>query len=257
MAKSSEEILTELYDRIGRLDSISEGPRDVWPERLRTWKEATVTFLREHVSGTHASRLEVMRGTTSPLLRHGEPPVYVVTTRRCRSFLVALAQDIKEHPDDVIVPPEKDSRDISIEVEGIFVAGQAFDAWKHLDTVFLSANKTIEIVDGWIGLEVLHTLSEKPPGVSVAILTQHTTPKFLTAAKAFQTQHGQLEIRSSAAFHDRFVIIDSNHFFHFGASLKDLGKKVFMFSRIEEKVVTDVLRDAIDKEWRAAPPIPF
>ena len=255
--KSTEEILDELNERIARLDSIfkNDAP-DVRPERVRTWKESTVAYLREHVSERQAQRLENARGATTVFQRN-VPPLYVRTSKLCKSLLLALVQDLKEHPAEIISLPERDPRDITIAAEGIFVAGQAFDAWRHLDAIFSSAKKAIEIVDGYIGSDVLDTLSEKPSSVVVSILTHNAPPKFLAAAKAFKAQHGQLDVRSSTAFHDRFVIVDSSQFFHFGASLKDLGKRVFMFSRIEEDLVTHVLRDAIDQEWKVAPPIVF
>jgi hypothetical protein len=76
-----------------------------------------------------------------------------------------------------------------------------------------------------------------------------------TAAEAFNRQYGGLETRMSRAFHDRFVFVDETDFYHFGASLKDLGNRGCMFSRIEEQDVIDALQSKWTQEWAKATPM--
>jgi len=89
--------------------------------------------------------------------------------------------------------------------------------------------------------------------VSVRILTASKTlpPDIPALAGAFNQQYGQkgaLSVRTSNAFHDRFLIIDDTDFYHFGASIKEAGSRGFMFSRIEEPSVIDLLRASVGKE---------
>ena len=58
--------------------------------------------------------------------------------------------------------------------------------------------------------------------------------------------------RTSDTFHDRFVVVDNAEFYHLGASTKDLGMRGFMYSRIEEQAIIDLLRQKLDKEWKRA-----
>jgi hypothetical protein len=74
-------------------------------------------------------------------------------------------------------------------------------------------------------------------------------------AKGFKTQYGGLDVLRSTAFHDRFVFVDGTTCYHFGASLKDLGKKGFMFSRIEEPSVLAAIRKQFEDEWAKAAPV--
>jgi hypothetical protein len=73
-----------------------------------------------------------------------------------------------------------------------------------------------------------------------------------TLCLAFKAQHGSLEVRSSSAFHDRFVVIDNCAVYHFGASVKDLGKKAFMFSLIEEPEMIAAIQAKFATEWRSS-----
>lgn len=128
-----------------------------------------------------------------------------------------------------------------------------FEAWAHLDSILGGARTSVDIVDGYIGEDVLALLTKKAPGVEVRILTDPSAQgkPFMPAAKRFASQYGGLQVRGSKAFHDRFVVLDGAELYHFGASLKDLGKRGFMFSRIEEPRVIDTLRQGIEDAWKA------
>lgn len=95
-------------------------------------------------------------------------------------------------------------------------------------------------------------LTSKDSNVNVNILTKTVKPALRIAAQRFNQQYGRLSIRSSQAFHDRFVMIDDMDYYHFGASLSDLGRRGFMFSRIEEPTIIAFLSNQYIKEWNSA-----
>ena len=138
---------------------------------------------------------------------------------------------------------------VSIEREGLFVAGQHFDALQLAVQLLSRAQTSIVLIDAYIDHRVLRLLSGKRETVRVSILTRTLPGDVKAAAGAFNKQYGPLEIRTSDAFHDRFLIIDDKDFYHFGASLKDLGNRGFMFSRIEEPAVMELLRTQFAVEW--------
>lgn len=133
--------------------------------------------------------------------------------------------------------------------EGVYVAGQYFDALEPVREILSRATRSIVIIDGYLNEDVLSLLTSKETGVEVNIMTRDLSPALKIAATAFNKQYGKLSIRTSQAFHDRFLIIDDNYFYHFGASIKDLGRQGFMFSRIEELKAIETLRKEFTQEW--------
>jgi hypothetical protein len=138
--------------------------------------------------------------------------------------------------------------------EGVFFSGQQFDALRRITEILAPAKSAIVIVDGYVNEEVLDLLSTKGGRVEVRILTREVPPPLAVAARRFNQQFGRLSIRTSAAFHDRFVIVDDRDFYHFGVSIKDAGNRGFMFSKIEEPGVIGPLQAAIAQEWQNATP---
>ncbi|HKZ79130.1 MAG TPA: hypothetical protein VJ124_12570 [Pyrinomonadaceae bacterium] len=136
--------------------------------------------------------------------------------------------------------------------EGVFFAGQYFDSLQKARDILSQAKQSISLIDGYVNEDVLNTLTAKVDTVEVNVLTRSVSPSLLTAAHAFNKQYGKLSIRTSLAFHDRFVIIDNRDFYHFGASIKDLGNRGFMFSIIEEPVVIDSLQSEWKNQWAKA-----
>lgn len=132
--------------------------------------------------------------------------------------------------------------------KGLLAAGQYFDAKSLIKDIFKQASKEICIVDSYVGEEVLSLLTAKPPMVTVKLLTGKASLSFLTLVRNFNLQYKGLEVRFSKSFHDRFVLLDNNVFYHFGASLEHLGSKNCMFSKIEEPS----LINAIKKQWADA-----
>jgi hypothetical protein len=145
---------------------------------------------------------------------------------------------------------------VSIEREGLFIAGQRFDALLAATRMLSAARASIRLVDGYISDSVLNLLSAKGESVTIQIITKRPPCRATSPlAKAFNSQYGMvapLSIRTSDAFHDRFLVIDDDQLYHFGASLKDLGGRGFMFSKIEEPSIVRLLKQAIDEEWLKA-----
>ena len=109
------------------------------------------------------------------------------------------------------------------------------------------------LIDGYIGADTLNILPTT--GIQVDILTKPSiSPQVRTLCQAFKTQHNCLTVKTSSAFHDRFVVIDGTMVYHFGASIKDLGKKTFMFSLIEEPDILTSLHAKLAVEWGNAKP---
>lgn len=149
--------------------------------------------------------------------------------------------------------PGKQLSQVSIDREGIFHGGEPFDAMMAVSSIIREAKSTIEVIDAYIGDRTLQLLTMKDPDVAVRVLTHSVKPAVLAAAQAFLVQYGKLEIRTSNAFHDRFIVIDAAAYFHFGTSIKDAGvKNTFMFSRIEEVAVVASLKTGFAEAWTNA-----
>ena len=117
--------------------------------------------------------------------------------------------------------------------QGIFFNGQIFDAYKFVSDLFRTAKKSIVIIDNYIDDTVLTHLTKRHQNVIVTILTKSISKHLLLDVKKFNEQYPAIEIKEFNNAHDRFIIIDESIVYHFGASLKDLGKKWFAFSKME------------------------
>ena len=118
-------------------------------------------------------------------------------------------------------------------VEGIFFDGQIFDAYKFATDLIRSARKSLLLIDNYVDESVLLMLSKRNPGVSATIYTQKITPQLQLDLDRHNDQYPPIDIRTYRNSHDRFLIIDDMDIYHIGASLKDLGKKMFAFSKLE------------------------
>lgn len=121
--------------------------------------------------------------------------------------------------------------------QDIFFKGQIFDAYRFVIDLIKKAQSTLIIIDNYIDISILEMLTEKSKNVGVTIITPKSTPIKALDIEKFNAQYGNLEIKHSQDFHDRFLIIDHKELYHIGASLKDLGKKCFAFSVIEDKTL--------------------
>ena len=128
-------------------------------------------------------------------------------------------------------------------VEGIFYDGQIFDAYKFATDLIKSAKTSLVLIDNYVDESVLLMLSKRNPGVSATVYTQRITPQLQLDLNKHNDQNPPINIRTNRNGHDRFLIIDDREVYHIGASLKDLGKKMFAFSRlsIPANIITDIL----------------
>jgi len=116
--------------------------------------------------------------------------------------------------------------------EGIFFDGQIFDAWQFVSQLIKEASDTIILIDNYIDESVLMLLAKRNPGVNAVIYTGNITKQLETDLKKHNQQYTPIELKHFTKAHDRFLIIDQKDVYHIGASLKDLGKKWFAFSKI-------------------------
>ncbi len=117
-------------------------------------------------------------------------------------------------------------------VEGIFYDGQIFDAYKFATDLIRSAKRTIVLIDNYIDESVLLMLSKREPGVKAEIYTRTISRSLQLDLDRYNSQYPPIEVHINRRSHDRFLIIDEVDVYHIGASLKDLGKKLFAFSRL-------------------------
>ena len=123
-------------------------------------------------------------------------------------------------------------------VEGIFFDGQIFDAYAFATNLIKSATRSIVLIDNYIDEDVLLMLSKRSAGVTATIYTKQITPQLQLDLNRHNNQYPRIIIRTYRQAHDRFVIIDNNDVYHIGASLKDLGKKLFAFSKMDIPATT-------------------
>jgi len=115
---------------------------------------------------------------------------------------------------------------------GIFFDGQVFDAYVFISELIRSATKSISLIDNYIDESILLLLTKRRSGVKVSIYTKPGKVMQQDVDK-HNSQYEPVEIKVLTASHDRFLIIDEKDFYHIGASLKDLGKKWFAFSKMD------------------------
>lgn len=120
-------------------------------------------------------------------------------------------------------------------VEGIFYDGQVFDAYTFVADLIRSAQQRVILIDNYVDDSVLKALAKRGDGVRAMIITRKISETLSLDIARHNQQYPPVEITTSDRFHDRFLIIDST-VYHLGASLKDLGKKLFAFSRMEVAV---------------------
>lgn len=133
--------------------------------------------------------------------------------------------------------------------QAVFIAGQFFDALRPIEALISAASQQIVLIDGYATSDTLALLCQKRSGVAVAVLTKTVAPQLRTAALAFNRQYGGLSLRTSQQFHDRFLVIDGTDFYHIGASIKDLGKRTFMYSRVDDVVDRTRLWQDFQAAW--------
>lgn len=135
-------------------------------------------------------------------------------------------------------------------VEGIFFEGQIFDAYVFATNLIKSARKTIILIDNYVDENTLLMLSKRNEGVKAILYTAKLNKQLQLDLQRHNTEYQPIDIREYRQSHDRFLIIDSE-VFHIGASLKDLGKKWFAFSKLHfspQELIKRILAEPSNKE---------
>lgn len=118
-------------------------------------------------------------------------------------------------------------------VEGVFYDGQLFDAYKFVADLIRTATTSLILIDNYIDDTVLTLFTKRIPGVTVTIYTAQLSKQLSLDLQRHNSQYEPIDIRQFHQSHDRFLIIDERELYHIGASLKDLGKKWFAFSKMQ------------------------
>ena len=117
--------------------------------------------------------------------------------------------------------------------QGIFFDGQIFDAYKFVSGLVRKATKSIVLIDNYIDDTVLTLFMKRKKNVAVSIFTKEISETLALDFQKFNTQYQPIDVKIFKNSHDRFIIIDNKDVYHFGASLKDLGKRWFAFSKFD------------------------
>ena len=126
-------------------------------------------------------------------------------------------------------------------LQGVFFEGQLWDACSLVEKLIARAKSSILLIDNWVSVETLDMLAKKNSGVAVSIVTSKRGNKLAASDIAkFNAQYLTLTIKESAAFHDRFLILDDKEIYLIGASLKDLGKKCFAFTKMNASTIPGI-----------------
>ncbi len=146
-----------------------------------------------------------------------------------------IEEQLKEHR--AILDKHEDKIDFFVRtslppIEGIFHNGQIFDAYKFATDLIKSANKSLVLIDNYIDESVLLMLSKRKSGVTADIYTYPISQTLRQDLQKHNRQYSPINIHNHSTSHDRFLIIDDTEVYHIGASLKDLGKKLFAFSKL-------------------------
>ena len=117
--------------------------------------------------------------------------------------------------------------------KGIFFDGQVFDAYVFVSGLIKQAKKSLVLIDNYIDESVLMLLAKRAEGIKATLYTKQISQQLQADLEKHNTQYPAIELKILADSHDRFLMIDEKVLYHIGASLKDLGKKWFAFSKMD------------------------
>jgi hypothetical protein len=121
---------------------------------------------------------------------------------------------------------------------GVYFSGQIYDAYTFASDLIRSASKSIQLIDNYVDDTVLTMLDKRQKNVLATIFSGRVSAKLKLDLRKHNEQYAEIQIKEFDQSHDRFIIIDERKVFHLGASLKDLGKKWFAFTEMQEEAVT-------------------
>jgi hypothetical protein len=132
--------------------------------------------------------------------------------------------------------------------QGIYFNGQVFDAYTFVSGLIRKAKKSIILIDNYIDDTVLTLFSKRKKGVRATIFTNRISKQLSLDIEKFNSQYEPVTAKIFKEAHDRFLILDEKEVYHFGASLKDLGKKWFAFSKmnLSSLKILEMIKPLID-----------
>ena len=128
-----------------------------------------------------------------------------------------------------------------IPTQGVFFEGEVFDAYVLISKIICSAKKSIVLIDNYVDESVLVHLSKRKDMVAVTLLTKTLSKQLQLDVQKANAQYPPIQVKLFTQSHDRFLILDQTEIYHLGASLKDLGKKWFAFSKLDQRTVPSML----------------
>jgi len=140
--------------------------------------------------------------------------------------------------------------------EGVFFDGEIFDAYSFFSSLIKKAKKTIILLDNYCDETTLIHLSKASSNINIFILTKNISKQFQLDIDRYNAQYGNLKVVKFVSSHDRFLILDQTQIYHIGASLKDLGKKWFAFSLLQQdsfalmEKITNIINKKQINEYR-------
>ena len=173
-------------------------------------------------------RVKSQRGTQFRRWANSVLKDYILRGYAVNQRIEQLEQRVSEHDRKIdlfvrtALPP----------TQGIFFDGQIFDAYVFAADLVKSAKESIILIDNYIDESVLLLLSKRKADVAARIITRKVLPVLAADLAKHNQQYPPITIEESSRYHDRFLVIDGT-VYHIGASLKDLGKKLFAFSKLD------------------------
>ena len=161
---------------------------------------------------------------------------YVINTRMDR--IEDNADALKSRVDEI----ELQINTHLIPTQGVLFDGQVFDAYNLAANIIRSAKNSIVLIDNYIDDNTLTHLAKKKKGVKVLLLTKSISKQLSLDVQKANAQFGDFDVKQFSKSHDRFIIIDGGkEVYHIGASLKDLGKKWFAFSKMNKNSIAGII----------------
>ncbi|MFT5660203.1 MAG: prophage antirepressor-like protein [Sulfurimonas sp.] len=183
---------------------------------------------------TNSSKAIKFRQWATSVLKHYIQNAYVVNTDKIslESF-ISLENDVsvlKNEMGDIKSLIQNNKLEVT---QGIFYDGQVYDAYIFVSDLIKKASKSIVLIDNYIDDSVLTLLSKRDADTSCVIYTKSITKQIKLDLEKHNLQYPKIEVKKFGNSHDRFLILDEEDVYHIGASLKDLGKKWFAFSKFD------------------------
>ena len=168
---------------------------------------------------------------------------YLLRGYAMNSRLLSLEQHLAQHDKEMQQIKEKVDffvRTALPPVEGIFYDGQVFDAYRFASDLIRKAKHSIVLIDNYVDDTVLTLLDKRADNVTATIYTQHISQQFQLDINRHNTQYPAITVEHFNRAHDRFLLID-DEVYHIGASIKDLGKKWFAFTLMQDITTTELI----------------